>query len=342
MRTGQPRLPMVRSVAVAVLSAATLIALPSDALSQSAAPAPVKGSGRSAEDATATVSPLTVVAPQREQPKLPELVSKFVESHGVPGRIEQLSRWGAPLCPKTEGLSEPFEHYVNVRLSQVAAFVKVPVDKHPNRNFACKTNVLVVFTTKPQELMEDVRRRHPGMLGFHYAAQTERLARFTRPMQAWYITGTRSEGGELIRDSEFSSLPGGDTKSRLTAHLQNQIVGALVVIDANQIVGRQIGGLADNVAMLVLSHTGQTDHCSELPTILDFMVSDCQEKVDVEHLTDYDVAYLKALYAVDPEEYLHAQRSEIATRVMKELKSTLASDEQTTSPRPMNAEPVRP
>jgi hypothetical protein len=229
-----------------------------------------------------------------------------------------------------------------VRLSQVAAFVKVPVDKHPNRNFACKTNVLVVFTTKPQELMEDVRRRHPGMLGFHYAAQTERLARFTRPMQAWYITGTRSEGGELIRDSEFSSLPGGDTKSRLTAHLQNQIVGALVVIDANQIVGRQIGGLADNVAMLVLSHTGQTDHCSELPTILDFMVSDCQEKVDVEHLTDYDVAYLKALYAVDPEEYLHAQRSEIATRVMKELKSTLASDEQTTSPRPMNAEPVRP
>jgi len=312
------------------------------AFAQPPTPASSEEAGKSDGQATTTVSPLTVVAPTHEPAKLAEMISRFVEAHGVPGRIDQLSRWGAPLCPKTEGLSDPFNRYVSVRLSQVAAFVKAPVDKHPNRNFPCKTNVLVVFTTKPQELMDDVRKHHPNMLGFHYAAQTERLARFIRPMQAWYITGTKNSEGPLVLDTEFDRLPGGQAGSRLTAHLQNQIIGALVVIDARQIVGRQIGGVADNVAMLVLSHTQQSDRCSDLPTILDFMVAECQANVDVEQLTDYDVAYLKALYAVDPEEYLHAQRSEIATRVMKELKSTPATYDEARPPQPRNTEPAHP
>lgn len=308
----------------ATLLAVTIAATPTDVEAQATPP---RGAATNPADIgnaptpTTTVSPLTVTAPARESPKLPEKVSKFVESHGVPGRINQLSRWGTPLCPKTEGLSDPFNRFVSVRILQVAAFVKAPVEKHPNRNFACKTNVLVVFTTKPQELMEDVRKHHPNMLGFHYAAQTKRLARFTRPMQAWYITGTASTDGRVQMDTEFGGLPGGDTRSRLTAHLRNEMIGTLVVIDANQILGRQIGGLADNVAMLVLSHTGQADHCSELPTILDFMVEACHAKSDVEELTDYDVSYLKALYAINPEDFLHFQQGAIFTRMIKEIGS---------------------
>ena len=111
-----------------------------------------------------------------EQAKLPELVTKFVASHGAASRIDQLSRWPVAICPQTGGLSAPFNAYVSARVKLVAAAVRAPVDKHPNRNFPCKTNLLVVFTTTPQALMDDVRRRHSDMLGFHYAAQASATA----------------------------------------------------------------------------------------------------------------------------------------------------------------------
>lgn len=39
----------------------------------------------------------------------------------------------------------------------------------------------------------------------------------------------------------------------------------------------------------------------------------------VEGLTRYDVAYLKGLYSIDPQEYAAAQRSEIGSRILREM-----------------------
>jgi len=111
--------------------------------------------------ASTTVEGLTVIAPKAEQEKLPVLVNRFVEAHSAASRIGQLSRWAAPLCPQTGGLTAPFDAYVSARVKAVAASVGAPVDRHPNRNFPCKPNLLIVFTTTPQTLMDNVRKRHP-------------------------------------------------------------------------------------------------------------------------------------------------------------------------------------
>jgi hypothetical protein len=268
---------------------------------------------------TTTVEGVTVVAPKVEQDKLPQMVSRFVEGHGATSRIEQLSRWSVPLCVQTGGLSAPFNAYVSARVKLVATAVGAPLDKHPNRNFPCKTNLLIIFTTKPQELMDNVRKHHSDALGFHYAAQAERLARFDRPFKAWYVTGTQAEGDGIQEDREFDRTPGGTAGSRLTKHLASRFIGVLVVIDANQILGHQIGAIADDVAMLSLARATELKGCSELPTILDFLSPDCPTTADPEGLTAYDVAYLKGLYSVDPEENLSAQRSEIGSRILREV-----------------------
>ena len=59
--------------------------------------------------------------------------------------------------------------------------------------------------------------------------------------------------------------------------------------------------------------------CSELPTILDFLNPECPAASDPQGLTRYDLAYLKGLYSTDPEEYLAAQRSEIGSRILREV-----------------------
>jgi hypothetical protein len=266
-----------------------------------------------------TVDALTVMAPTVEQEKLPALVNRFVETHSATSRIDQLSRWAAPLCPQTGGLSAPFDAYVTARVKAVAASVGAPMDKHPNRSFPCKTNLLIVFTTTPQTLMDDVRKHHPQMLGFHYAAQAQRLATVSHPIQAWYMTGTAPEGGNVEIDDEFHRLPTGSAGSRLTSRISSQFMGVLVVIDASKIVGHQIGAIADSAAMLSLAHAIQAKGCSELPTILDFLNPDCPAAADPPGLTSYDVAYLKGLYSTNPEQYLAAQRSEIGSRILRDV-----------------------
>jgi len=266
-----------------------------------------------------TVEGMTVVAPKAEQEKLPDLVDRFVQGHGAASRIDQLSRWSVPLCPQTGGLSAPFNAYVTARVKLVAAAVGAPLERHPNRNFPCKTNLLIIFTTTPQALMDDVRKHHADALGFHYAAQAERLARFDRPFKAWYVTGTQPEGGLVQEDKEFSPAPGGTAGSRLTRRLASRFIGILVVVDANQIVGHQIRAIADDVAMLGLARAADLKGCSALPTILDFLSPDCPASGDPEGLTAYDVAYLKGLYSTDPEQLLAAQRSEIGSRILREV-----------------------
>jgi hypothetical protein len=283
-------------------------ALAAASLAASAQPAP-------APQASTTVESLTVTGPKKLPDDLPDIVGKFVQSHGAPSRIGQLSRWTVPICPKVEGLSPPFNAWVARRELQVAASIGAPVNHRAN----CRPNLLIVFTTKPQELMDNVRRHQPQMLGFHYAAQTKELATFRHPFQAWYITGTAPQDGQVQMDTEFGATPGGEAGSRLTSRLTSQFIGALVVMDSSQAVGHQIGAIADHVAMLSLAHAAQVSGCSELPSILDFLNDDCHGGGDVAAMTAYDTAYLKGLYSVSPIEYLAAQRSEIASRMMREL-----------------------
>jgi hypothetical protein len=305
--------PASASLAAALALVATFGAQARNAPDQPAAATSTPTQGSS------TVDTLTVLAPQAEQEKLPTLVNRFVEAHSATSRIDQLSRWAGPVCPQTGGLSTPFDASVTARIKSVAASVGAPVDKHPNRNFPCKTNLLIVFTTTPQTLMDDVRKHHPQMLGFHYAAQAQRLATVNYPIQAWYMTGTAPEGGNVEIDDEFHRLPDGSAGSRLTSRISSQFMGVLVVIDANKIVGHQIGAIADSAAMLSLAHASQVKGCSELPTILDFLNPDCPAAADPPGLTRYDVAYLKGLYSINPEEHLSAQRSEIGSRILREV-----------------------
>jgi hypothetical protein len=264
------------------------------------------------------VEGLTVVAPQAEQAKLPELVNRFVEAHSGVSRSNQLSRWAGPVCPQTGGLSAPFDAFVSARVKAVAASVGAPVEKRPNRNFPCRTNLLIAFTTTPQALMDDVRKHHPQMLGFHFTAQAQRLATVDHPIQAWYMTGTKAEGDNVEPDDPHHRMPAGSAGSRLTSRLESQLMGVLVVVDANRIVGHQIGAIADDAAMLSLARANLVKGCSELPTILDFLNPDCPAAADPRGLTRYDVAYLKGLYSIDPQEYAAAQRSEIGSRILRE------------------------
>jgi hypothetical protein len=92
----------------------------------------------------------------------------------------------------------------------------------------------------------------------------------------------------------------------------------LIVAEPAKLLEHETGTLADYIAMLALSDPGMLDSCSEFPTILNLLVPGCVRIAT--HLTEGDVAYLKALYKITPANAFLAQRGQMRYQMQQALK----------------------
>ncbi len=121
---------------------------------------------------------------------LARAVSGFVASHSAPGtRINQIGRWHQSVCPQVTGLQPAFGDFVRREILSVARGIGAPTELGAKK---CSTNVEIIFTPDPQGLLTHIAKAYRPLLGFFPAAQVTRMTTFTRPIQAWYETGTRS------------------------------------------------------------------------------------------------------------------------------------------------------
>ena len=281
---------------------------------------------------------VTVTAPKPPDPEqlAGDSVPKFIAAHARPATVTgQLARWREGICPETSGLSPAFSAFVSARIQAVAVAVGAP---HKDSGH-CKANVRVLFTNEPKQVIEELVKRDPALLGFHYAQQTQRIATFDHPIQGWYMTATQGDRGDIALDNpnpiqqttsplgnpvgralESGTTPGGRLGTRLATGQNSLIVHALVVVDAKRVSGFTIGSISDYLAMLVLSQTRSADACGLLPSILDLMASHCEEPEKPDAVTAGDLAFLRALYAADLRENLSLEASDIQNAMMREFK----------------------
>jgi hypothetical protein len=106
----------------------------------------------------------------------------------------------------------------------------------------------------------------------------KKLARFDRPIKAWYVTATTDKSGAETLDDQREILDGHSPSAGLDSPLlggtTSAIVNALIVADTNKVTGYTIGSISGYVAVLALSQARSLDACSELPSIFDLM-ADC-------------------------------------------------------------------
>ena len=275
-----------------------------------------------------TVEGVTVEPSKQIDPEaLRAMVQDFVRLHGQPSRIGQYSVWARPLCPKVVGLPDAFDAFVAQRIVEVAAEAGAPKARRPQdcRHF----NVLVIVTSQPQQILDFVRHRQPQLLGFHYAAQAERIAVVRRPIQVWHVTSTAQGAAMLdtagsdvdheVVDSPFNTPPSGAAGSRLSEGLTSHLLTALIVVNSRQIEGQPAGRIADQIAMEALLQPAAVGKCSEAPTVLDSLNPSCAASAGVDGLTDFDRTYLSGLYHTDPEQFLGLQKSAIGSQMKRAL-----------------------
>jgi hypothetical protein len=277
-----------------------------------------------------------------------KVIDDFLFSHTAPTRVlDKIARWKTPVCPLTMGLGKKYAGFVSQRIRQLAIQVGAPVDADKD----CKANIRVVFTTRPQELLDNIRRDHPLYLGYYdNRLQSARLATVTRPIQSWYTTATSDLRGRPQVDSAQGGgisfdviLPGGNgfspgtatggattrielpnassmnvSGNRINDGLSSTFFNVLIVAEPAKLMDHEIGTLADYIAMLALSQPGPLQDCAEFSTVLNLLVPECSRITPA--LTEGDLAYLKALYKMTPANTLQAQRGEMRYQMIEALK----------------------
>ena len=276
------------------------------------------------------LSGVTVTAPEKPSPLVnPE--TQFVRGHLAENRNQQYARFRDPICVKVLGLPPEFDAFIAKRVVELAGEVKAPVDRSP----ACRPNVNVIFSPKPQAQLDDIAKRRDILFGFHFVSETKKLSTFTRPVQAYYLTLARDTLGnnilELLDQAPCQSSSTGlcDIKapammgkagSRLGNDMSTELVHALILADANKVADEKIGAVADYVAVLALARWEGLERCNHLSTILNLMADGCEADERPETATAEDLGLLKGLYSVDPREAGSLQRMTIAERMEAEAK----------------------
>jgi hypothetical protein len=256
----------------------------------------------------------------------PEVISKFIQTFAAPTAvIGKLARWQTGICPVAVGLRPSAIAFLLERLRDNAARVGAPVDARAN----CNPNIEIVFTTTPQGLLNNVRKKNPGYLGYtRRSAEADRLAIVIHPIQAWYTTARKDILGRASLDSALTVAAEDETGMAMSFAMgssygfrvrdgrSSELYHVIIVIDPNKVLDREMGGVADYISMLALSQVASLDHCQQqLPSIINMMVKGCA--TPATELTPSDTAFLQGLYKMPRDYALSVQKAGIGNEMRR-------------------------
>lgn len=253
-----------------------------------------------------------------------QVIDKFVDSMAAPTRVAgKITRWQDGICPQTVGLNPAAVKFVNARLKAVARQAGAPVDPDPH----CAINIEIVFTTTPQVMMDNVRKKKPNLLGYADNQQkVAALAHVSRPIQAWYLTSTRDDWGNVYLDiahrkgvvqQDFppNAIATSSTGSRLGDGIRSGFQHVIVAADPAKLTDYAIGQIADYISLVALSQVAAPGSCQPLASILNLMVPGCNSVPD--GLSANDRSFLRGLYdRMNPGLNVGLQRGQIAAQIL--------------------------
>ena len=261
-------------------------------------------------------------------------IQSFVAKRAAPTfLLGKVARWTVGICPTAMGLKSEFTQFVLQRVRDRAVEAGAPVADPAS----CKSNIQIIFTTTPQKLMDDVRKKNGPLLGYHdNDDQAVQMARVTHLIQAWYFTETVDVRGQWHPDDGNAPgigcmdppgcktfLPRAHTYAvtgmRTGDGLHSGFHNVMIVINPEKLRGYAIGALADYIAFLALAQPRSQDECATLPSILDLLAPGCAGASDAAELTDSDIGYLRGVYHMTDGAVLERQQNDIAFQVKRAL-----------------------
>jgi hypothetical protein len=200
------------------------------------------------------------------------------------------------------GLPRDQGEFILRRLSQDARNAGVPLA--PEK---CKANFLVLVSSEPEQLLQDLRRKKPDLFDVqHGLGAWKRFLRTERPVRVWYNWQNLGDDDSFATAAAVSGMnsPSAAGTDWPTARLPNShlsysaaksIDTAVITVDLPRMKGVNLGQLSDYVAMVGLAEINMDREIITAPSVLR-LFSDAGN-APADGMSSWDQALLKALYA---------------------------------------------
>lgn len=250
-------------------------------------------------------------------------VSDFVGALASASPRGQLARFEEAVCPLAFGVGPAQKSAIEGRLRQVAGAAGIPLGKP-----GCAPNALVMVTGAKRPFLEALLRQRPDYFASLSGPAVRRLVRAPGPTAAWQLEGqVNSRGVPIVADGgEVPINRTIDNPSRITAAARPVFGAAALVVESGALDGLTTTQLADYAAMRLFARTEPKRLAgSTAPTILNVIDAPMGSEVPIT-LTEWDLGFLRGLYAGPANLYAGSQRSGIKKQIRRDLEKAETED----------------
>lgn len=276
---------------------------------------------------TANDEAIVVTGVRPEDAPLRDASIAFVRAVLPLPRAGQYARWHVPICPKVNGLDDKLAGMVATRLRRTATEIGAAIAPEP-----CTPNVVVAFTLDAPAVAKRIVAKEPGQIRTLDQAETALLLQSALPVRWWNATRIESADGRVATASStalagVNNLPvGPDTvfvdtysASLIDTKIRAATTNSTVLVDADLANGYRLDAMAAYIAMAVLSQSRMANSADPKQSILGLFASGQDPAARPTTLTKWDRAFLVALYKAPVSRNGRAQRSAIATEMVKQI-----------------------
>jgi hypothetical protein len=283
---------------------------------------------------------ITVIGKKLTKEEARQQASVFVRTATVVPQEDQYARRRDPLCPAVSGIENKYAVKVVAKITSTAEAVGVKM-----ANPGCSANLLIHFTNDVSGYIAQMAKVRPDLLRTMRPDERLALKQSIVPMRWLYATEARgtdnmklSLGGKsasvLVAGALAPGSPGaiegvnlqsnrGTLNTYSASLIDTQLVvnltSTIVIVDAEKSTGFPLESVAAYASMVSLAQLKLSTDYSTYPSILSMFSGGKGADEAPRDLTEWDYAYLRALYKIPANRTARAQRTRIYGEMVKQL-----------------------
>lgn len=234
---------------------------------------------------------------------------------------ESLPVFQKQLCPGVTGLPVELAELIADRIRYNAERVGLRLANVEG----CKVNLLVAFVMNGQKTLNDIAGDGRSMMANLTAAERRELLNDPGPVHAFIVWSLRTLDGMPVSwdpNNQYAVVETHSAHSLITQASRKDIEMSVVLIDIPAIDGMSAVQIADYATMRGIAKTRPVSGDTNYGTILNLFDEDSLHPLE---LTNFDVAYLKAVYTRPPNIAAASKLGTVGGAMKKELKALEAS-----------------
>jgi hypothetical protein len=254
-----------------------------------------------------------------------EAIHDYVEAITV-DTDDQLARFAAPICPASFGLPAGHNEVIAARVRRIADHVGIGSARP-----GCRPNVVIVIAESGGDFVRHLHGERPDLFSALETSAIRRVLRAEGPVRAWQVIEPRGADGRPMERISFLEMGGGPPRPVLRGYVLRGVSPSLtqkatrqdlalsfIVLDLDAVEGLTLLQIADYAAMRALART-EAAAPSRRRSILSLLDDRDAGDAPADGLTDWDAAYLTALYRTGNTVTASQQRANMARTMMRAL-----------------------